>query len=92
MEREYSCYYAIKQCLIGFITDRGESRCSLCAVTMPKRRTCQAIYYSLADNKIQLLNPVCILISFISHFVLSNNANLVFSASSFPLLNNRKRP
>ena len=28
-------YYAIKQCLIGFITERGESRCSVCAVTMP---------------------------------------------------------
>jgi len=28
-------YYAIKQCLIGFITERGESRCSVCAITMP---------------------------------------------------------
>jgi len=28
-------YYAIKQCLIGFITERGESRCRVCAVTMP---------------------------------------------------------
>jgi len=28
-------YYAIKQCLIGFITEQGESRCSVCAVTMP---------------------------------------------------------
>jgi len=28
-------YYANKQCLIGFITERGESRCSVCAVTMP---------------------------------------------------------
>jgi len=28
-------YYAIKQCLVGFITERGESRCSVCAVTMP---------------------------------------------------------
>ena len=28
-------YYVIKQCLIGFITERGESRCSVCAVTMP---------------------------------------------------------
>jgi len=28
-------YYAIKQCLIGFITERGESRCSVCAVTVP---------------------------------------------------------
>jgi len=28
-------YYAIKQCLIGFITERGVSRCSVCVVTMP---------------------------------------------------------
>ena len=28
-------YYAIKQCLIGFITEREQSRCSVCAVTMP---------------------------------------------------------
>jgi len=28
-------YYAIKQCLIGFITERGEIRCSVRAVTMP---------------------------------------------------------
>ena len=28
-------YYAVKQGLIGFITERGESRCSVCAVTMP---------------------------------------------------------
>jgi len=27
-------YYVIKQCLIGFITERGESRRSVCAVTM----------------------------------------------------------
>jgi len=29
-------YYAIKQCLIGFITERGDSRRSVCAITMPK--------------------------------------------------------
>ena len=28
-------YYVIKQCLIGFITERRESRCSVCAVTVP---------------------------------------------------------
>jgi len=28
-------YYAIKQCLIGCSTERGQSRCSVCAVTMP---------------------------------------------------------
>ena len=28
-------YHVIKQCLIGFITEGGESRCSVCAVTMP---------------------------------------------------------
>ena len=28
-------YYAVKQGLIGFITERGESRCRVCAVTMP---------------------------------------------------------
>ena len=28
-------YYVIKQCLISFITERGESWCSVCAVAMP---------------------------------------------------------
>jgi len=28
-------YYAIKQCLIGFITEPEDSRFSVCAVTMP---------------------------------------------------------
>jgi len=28
-------YYVIKQYLIGFITERGESWCSVCAVAMP---------------------------------------------------------
>jgi len=28
-------YYVIKQCLIGFIRERGESKRSVCAVSMP---------------------------------------------------------
>ena len=43
-------YYAIKQCLVGFITERGESRCSVCAVTMPN---CSA------DKGIKAFNQGC---------------------------------
>ena len=47
-------YYAIKQCLVGFITEGGESRCSVCAVTMPN---CSAIKASRRFLSAALMNP-----------------------------------
>jgi len=44
-------YYATKQCLIGFITERGESRCSMCAVTMPN---CSADMLVTTDSRLVL--------------------------------------
>ena len=39
-------YYAIKQSLIGFITERGESRCNVYAVIMPN---CSAVSAALVN-------------------------------------------
>ena len=47
-------YYAIKQSLIGFITERVESSCSVCAVTMPN---CSAIKASRRFLSAALMNP-----------------------------------